>query len=176
MATTNTNSADHLPDKVQTFRFDTRKAGGQPTVHGLVARMMGIHTSKTRVQGDEGHYKIIIDSVRAGIPARSLERLGQAYGIPRVKIVHLAGLSESTYKRRLAKDERLTPEASDRAYRVARIAALAETIFEDHDKATRWMNSWNRVLEDVPINLLDTEAGTEMVETVLHRIDYGIFS
>jgi|GEM_PF-529055 len=171
-----TATADNRPEQAPAFRFDTKKARQRVTVYGLVAHMMGITSEAHRTASEDGAYTLIIETVRSGLPARRLESLGKAYGIPRVTLAHLAGVSETTYKRRLRADDRLDPEASDRAYRVARIAALAETIFEDHDKATRWMNTYNRVLEEVPINLLDTDAGTEMVETVLHRIDHGVFS
>ncbi|WP_017942185.1 MULTISPECIES: antitoxin Xre-like helix-turn-helix domain-containing protein [unclassified Thioalkalivibrio] len=176
MTTTTENATPNRPDQARTFRFDTQQARKRVTVYGLVAKMIGIETKARPIQGKDGPYAHIIETVRLGLPARSLEQIGQSYGIPRVTLVHLAGVSETTYKRRLSKNERLDPEASDRAYRVARIAALAETIFEDHGKAKRWMNTYNRVLEEVPINLLDTEAGTELVETVLHRIDHGVFS
>ena len=58
----------------------------------------------------------------------------------------------------------------------ARIRAWATEIFGDPDKAERWLKTRNRVLEDAPINLLETSDGIEMVETVLHRIEHGIFS
>lgn len=176
MTTTTENASPNRPVQARTFHLDTQKAHKRVTVYGLVAKMMGIETKARPTQGKDSKHAYIIETVRHGLPARSLEHIGQSYGIPRVTLVRLAGMSETTYKRRLSKNERLDPEASDRAYRVARIAALAETIFEDHDKAKRWMNTYNRVLEEIPINLLDTEAGTEMVETVLHRIDHGVFS
>ncbi|WP_026372262.1 MbcA/ParS/Xre antitoxin family protein, partial [Thioalkalivibrio thiocyanoxidans] len=57
--------------------------------------------------------------------------------------------------------------------RVVRIRGKAAVIFEDPEKAERWMRTRNRVLEAVPIDLLDSDEGAEMVETVLHRIEHG---
>jgi putative toxin-antitoxin system antitoxin component (TIGR02293 family) len=59
---------------------------------------------------------------------------------------------------------------------LARMRALATEVFGNPEKAERWLHTRNRVLEDVPLHLLDTPQGVEMVETVLHRIDHGIFS
>jgi uncharacterized protein (DUF2384 family) len=28
----------------------------------------------------------------------------------------------------------------------------------------------------VPLDLLDTDAGTELVDEILHRVDYGVYS
>lgn len=59
---------------------------------------------------------------------------------------------------------------------IARIRALATEIFRDPDKAERWLKTRNRVLDDAPINLLETSDGVEMIETVLRRIEHGVFS
>lgn len=60
--------------------------------------------------------------------------------------------------------------------RMARIRMMATAIFANREKAERWMRTRNRVLEATPIDLLDTEEGAKMVETVLHRIEHGVFS
>jgi putative toxin-antitoxin system antitoxin component (TIGR02293 family) len=67
-------------------------------------------------------------------------------------------------------------EKSEFEARVARIREKAAVIFEDPEKAERWMRARNRVLESAPIDLLDSDEGAEMVETVLHRIEHGVFS
>ncbi|WP_019024490.1 MULTISPECIES: MbcA/ParS/Xre antitoxin family protein [unclassified Thioalkalivibrio] len=67
-------------------------------------------------------------------------------------------------------------EKSEFEARVARIREKAAAIFENPEKAQRWMRARNRVLESAPIDLLDSDEGAEMVETVLHRIEYGVFS
>jgi putative toxin-antitoxin system antitoxin component (TIGR02293 family) len=64
----------------------------------------------------------------------------------------------------------------EREQRGARVRALAAEVFGGQEKAERWLQRNNRLLGDAPVHLLGTEAGTEMVETVLHRIEHGIFS
>jgi hypothetical protein len=61
--------------------------------------------------------------------------------------------------------------------RVARVLAQARDTFGDPAKAVHWLKSPNAVMEGrTPLSLLDTDAGVKWVETILGRIDYGIFS
>lgn len=81
-----------------------------------------------------------------------------------------------TLARRKEQEETLSAAESDRALRLERIAQMADRVFGDHDKAQRWLRKHSRVLEDTPINLLQSETGAFLVEQELHRIDYGVFA
>ena len=72
---------------------------------------------------------------------------------------------------------RLSPVESDRLYRFARILALAEDVFESREDAIEWLNSEQYGLGGaVPINMLQTDAGSREVEELLIRIEYGVIS
>jgi Protein of unknown function (DUF2384) len=72
---------------------------------------------------------------------------------------------------------RLTPEQSDIVIRTARTLAKAIDILGDREKAAHWLTTPNRALGgEIPISLLDTSAGAHEVETVLDRIEYGVYS
>jgi putative toxin-antitoxin system antitoxin component (TIGR02293 family) len=61
--------------------------------------------------------------------------------------------------------------------RLARVAAQAQDIFESADTATSWLKRPNRGLNGhAPVDLLDTDAGTEQVVELLDRIEYGVYS
>jgi putative toxin-antitoxin system antitoxin component (TIGR02293 family) len=71
----------------------------------------------------------------------------------------------------------LRPTVSGRLYRLARIAAQAETVFENSQTATTWLKRPNRALNGrAPVDLLDTDAGTQQVAELLDRIEYGVYS
>jgi len=71
----------------------------------------------------------------------------------------------------------LTAEESDRSLRLARIVALTTDTLGDSRKAFSWLQTPNRALDGQrPLDLLDTDAGTHSVETVLGRIEYGLYS
>jgi putative toxin-antitoxin system antitoxin component (TIGR02293 family) len=69
----------------------------------------------------------------------------------------------------------LTPEQSDRVIRVARIFAEALETFGSREKALTWMRRACSVLGGkAPVDLLDTEEGARMVESLLGRIAHGL--
>ena len=69
----------------------------------------------------------------------------------------------------------LNRDESDRAVRIARILALAEGVFGDHEKALRWLRKPKRRFENrSPLELLVTDVGSRAVEELLYQIDYGM--
>jgi len=69
----------------------------------------------------------------------------------------------------------LTPEQSDRVIRVARIFAEALETFGSREKALTWMRRASAALGgEAPIDLLDTEEGARLVESLLGRIAHGL--
>jgi putative toxin-antitoxin system antitoxin component (TIGR02293 family) len=63
---------------------------------------------------------------------------------------------------------------SDRLIRLARITVLANQCLGDDALATRWLKQPNLALAGkTPLELIDTESGSRLVENVLGRIAYG---
>jgi putative toxin-antitoxin system antitoxin component (TIGR02293 family) len=114
---------------------------------------------------------------RAGLPVQALTALAAELMIERSALAKVVGISERTLSRRLASQSRLSVEESDRTMRVARVVAHTFDVFGDQGKAARWLNTPNRVMEgNTPLSLLDTDAGAGWVDTILGRIEYGIYS
>ena len=56
------------------------------------------------------------------------------------------------------------------------IAALAERVFGDRDAAREWLLAPNPALDNAaPSRLLSNENGMRRVETVLTRIEHGVY-
>ncbi|MEP7154089.1 MAG: antitoxin Xre/MbcA/ParS toxin-binding domain-containing protein [Nitrospira sp.] len=71
----------------------------------------------------------------------------------------------------------MSTDESHRHVRLARIRAYAIDVFGHRDKAANWIQRPNRLLNNTaPIDALDTDIGTESVETILGHIEYGVFS
>ncbi|RWM90195.1 MAG: DUF2384 domain-containing protein [Mesorhizobium sp.] len=51
---------------------------------------------------------------------------------------------------------------------------MADRVFGNHEKLQRWLRKRSRVLNQVPIDLLQSEAGATLVADELNRIAYGI--
>jgi putative toxin-antitoxin system antitoxin component (TIGR02293 family) len=58
-----------------------------------------------------------------------------------------------------------------------RVFVRAVDVFEDEDRARRWLARPLRVLgERTPLSLVASEQGAREVEHVLGRLEYGVFA
>lgn len=81
-----------------------------------------------------------------------------------------------TMARRKASAADLTPEETDRAFRLAQIQMEADRVFGNPEKASRWLRTPNRRLSgQTPLSLLRTAAGAALVAEMLVQIDHGMF-
>ncbi len=143
------------------------------TVAAIAAVLGGSRTLKRRVSTDADLHAL----TREGIPVGTLPVLAGELAVERGRLARMVGVSDRTLSRRLAGEQRLSAEESDRTVRVARLVAYATDVLGTVQKAAAWMKSPNRALEgQQPLELLDTDAGIRSVETVLGRLDYGIYS
>ncbi len=118
----------------------------------------------------------LIEKIREGLPYRSLERVRKALDLSREETSRTLDIPLRTLDRRKMSG-RLNKAESERVYRVARATARATEVLEDPGKAASWLRRPNRALGyRVPIELLDTNPGEEEVETILGRIEHGVFS
>jgi putative toxin-antitoxin system antitoxin component (TIGR02293 family) len=100
--------------------------------------------------------------------------MAQLLTVDRALLLRVLGVSERTVQRKQVLSARLSPAASDRLSRIGRIYTLAVEVFGDSDKAARWMKRPSRALaNELPLKLLDTDAGTQQVEQELRQIQHG---
>lgn len=82
-----------------------------------------------------------------------------------------------TLARRIAADEPLTIEETDKAVRLERIAALAGRVFGNPGKAHRWLRKAKQLLGGkTPLEFLASESGARQVEEMLYQIEHGMFA
>lgn len=115
-----------------------------------------------------------VERVEKGFPSEAVTRLMKlgdlsdaetGWIIPRRTLSHLKNA------------KRLSPEQSDRIARAAGVFALAHETFGDRAKANGWMRDPNRALGGkAPLSLLRTGSGAQLVEQILMRIAYGVYS
>lgn len=80
-----------------------------------------------------------------------------------------------TLQHRRARKEKLSREESDRAVRLARLAALTEKIFGNHKAGMHWLrSSKKRFRGRTPMEMITTETGSRLVEEALYQIDEGM--
>jgi putative toxin-antitoxin system antitoxin component (TIGR02293 family) len=110
-----------------------------------------------------------------GLPARVIEMLGKSLNASREDLLNALALSPRTLIRR-QKEGALSSEESDRVLRLARVAAQAEEVLGGREDAVNWLHRANRSLGGhKPLDLVRTDAGSELVVDVLGRLEHGVF-
>lgn len=111
--------------------------------------------------------------VRAGLPKRSLQLVARRAvepGRPTNEFVYRV-VPAATFKRRT----RLSIEESERTERLARVVALAESIWEVRLDARAFLNRAHPLLGgDSPLNVAQTELGARRVERLLYDVEHGL--
>lgn len=119
----------------------------------------------------------VIARMRSGTPARTIPHIASTLGITQDKLFELLNLPKSTVKGRISANGMLSATEQDRVYRAGKVLARAVQVLEDEDAARTWLNRENRSLGgEIPLALLDTEPGYELVLDTLGQIEYGVVS
>ena len=117
----------------------------------------------------------LAELVEKGLPTKNLELL-KAKGLTFTEMAAVV-ISPRTLKHRTARGENLSPAETERAVRVARIAALAEEVFGNRETALLWLRGKDdRLNNRTPMSFLNSEAGGRQIEAMLHGIAHGIYS
>lgn len=115
--------------------------------------------------------------VRDGLPASSVTALAQRLRLASSVISRTLHIPQRTLTRRLSQGSPLTPAESDRTVRMARVYSTAVEMIGDRERAVEWLRTPNRALGgEKPLDQLDTDMGARMVEDILGRIAYGVYS
>jgi putative toxin-antitoxin system antitoxin component (TIGR02293 family) len=140
---------------------------GTPVHAGIPGFSLGLRAADT---GD------LIRQLEKGLPFRTLGSLEAASGLPPAEIAGAIGIPERTLARRKAAG-RLSPGESERLLRLASLFEKAVQLFEgDVSGAVRWLTSPKRTLGDrTPLAYSRTEVGAREVETLIGRMEYGVF-
>jgi putative toxin-antitoxin system antitoxin component (TIGR02293 family) len=111
--------------------------------------------------------------VRRGLPVGAVEFMLDTGRLTLTELDQIVMPRKTLANRR--KLGTLTPEQSDRLVRVARVLAATEETFGNRDKADRWLRRPTTALAgERPLDLLDTDEGARVVETLLGHIAHGI--
>jgi putative toxin-antitoxin system antitoxin component (TIGR02293 family) len=111
--------------------------------------------------------------VRDGLPKKSLQVVASRAlpsGEPVSSLVYRV-VPVATFKRRT----RLTPEESARTERLARVVALAESVWNDEEETRDFLNRAHPLLDNrSPLDVASTELGARRVEQLLHSAEHGL--
>ena len=115
----------------------------------------------------------LVTLIEERLPVASISALIE-HGILEKEIYSVI-VPRRTLQHRRARKEKLSCEESDRAVRLARLAALAANVFRDQDAGMHWLRAPKKRFHDrTSIDMMATEAGSRLVEEVLYQIDEGM--
>ena len=119
------------------------------------------------------------DLVTKGVSVAAAKQVMGAFQIiNETQLYDVLGISPKTMQRRSASATgTLDPNASDRALRLVSVTSQAIDVLGSQEAAERWLSSPAMGLDRrKPIALLQSTEGTEMVKTLLTRMDYGVYA
>ncbi|WP_245565054.1 type II RES/Xre toxin-antitoxin system antitoxin [Spirosoma spitsbergense] len=118
----------------------------------------------------------LIDRSRQGLAGAEAGRIARLLGVSDKEMAPLLNQSIATFHRQ-SKSVRLDAATSERLLLLGRLANYGATVFQDQGKFIRWLRRPLRLLgERSPLALLDSPTGVQLVEDILGRIEYGVFS
>jgi putative toxin-antitoxin system antitoxin component (TIGR02293 family) len=139
----------------------------------MTARLLGLPQLRQLKSPLDVH-----DRIERGLPSGVLKRLiDHLVAIPQSDSLEAIGMSLRTFQRLKDTPKPLDPQQSARTWKFAEVLAKATEVFGSQEDAEQWLEQPAIALDQRrPIDLLKTPAGAEMVETLLERIEYGVYT
>jgi putative toxin-antitoxin system antitoxin component (TIGR02293 family) len=112
--------------------------------------------------------------IETGVPGKAIPNLLLTLGFTREDFSTLLGRARKTLNE-LEQRAHLSRSDSDLLYRMARALVYAVSVFGETDYAVQWLKEPNEALGGaVPLTLLATVEGDEIVRTELGAIEHGL--
>ena len=119
----------------------------------------------------------LIRRIERGFSFKALKTLETLSGVGASSIASAIGIPERTLARRKAAG-RLSPEESERLFRISTLFEKAVELFEgDASAAVSWLMAPRSALgNQSPLTYSRTEVGAREVENLIGRLEQGVFS
>ncbi len=139
-----------------------------------VKKILGLKkTGSTRNQTSQREYLHI---ARRGIPKSNLEVVRKNTGLGVQQLSRVLHITPRALQKKSAVDL-LDSYVSEKLLELGRLFARGKEVFGDTKLFSEWLGSPCRALgNEVPLSLLDTSFGFEMVTLELGRIEHGIIA
>lgn len=112
------------------------------------------------------------DMIITGLSPMAVQNIQLYIGVNDIEMAKMMHMSPRTYNNR----KTFKGNEGDRAYRIAKVVARAEEVIGSHDRAIEWLQNKQPVLRNrIPLELVSTSAGANVISDVLDRIQYGVY-
>lgn len=118
----------------------------------------------------------MLNTSRKGLPKRGLMALAKKISLTLQEFANIMHISERTLQR-YDDDTIIKTEYTEKALELARLYTRGEEVFGSLDKFKLWMKTPLHVFKgEMPVSLLDTSIGFDMIFKELGRMEHGIFA
>jgi putative toxin-antitoxin system antitoxin component (TIGR02293 family) len=118
----------------------------------------------------------LVNLARTGISKKSILALAKKISLTLEEISNVLHISERTLQR-YTPSTLVKIEYADKAIELARLYERGAAVLGSENEFNVWMRTPNHALNnEIPLNLLDTSIGFDLILQVLGRIEYGVFS
>lgn len=152
-------------------------AGIEPTP--IFSRVMDLMGGRKVLKAEPLSRADVHELIQTGLPTRSVSALvGGALLLRSEQMLEAIGISLRTFQRfKVDRDGSLSSEQSDRAWRLSELLVKATELFGSRQEAERWFDTPAPALDrKKPIELMTSSVGARMVEQLLGRIEYGVYT
>ena len=116
-----------------------------------------------------------VNIIRNGLPYESIEVISTRTNLPIKQVLHLLGVSQTTYNKKKKDKDLLTGRDSEVVLVLTELLDFGLEVFNNEkEKFQRWLKKPNISLGGVtPESLFDSLTGIQEVRNSLNRLEYG---
>jgi len=115
----------------------------------------------------------LAEAIERGFPVTTVDRIAKLYAPGDPSFAYMI-VPRATLARQKRARRRLSLEQSDRAARLARVWAVALSVWKSPEAARRFLFERHQLLEGRrPVDVARTAVGARMLEEILGRLEHG---
>lgn len=118
--------------------------------------------------------KAKLDAIRKGLEPKAIQDLIQISGITQTNAAHILDLTEPTLRKYIKAEKELNIGLSEHLLHLFELFDKGMDTFGSLEEFKNWLPHHNIGLNAIPMNLLDTLTGINIIKSELIRIDYGV--
>ncbi len=119
---------------------------------------------------------VYIKLIREGLQSKSVDSFIEHSSLTKKQVSRMIHLSERTLQRN-SPDKLIDITTSERLIELTRLFHKGISVFNSKEKFVTWLNRPNKSLDNqLPIELIETNLGIDLVLDELLKIEHGVFS
>ncbi|MCC5932724.1 MAG: DUF2384 domain-containing protein [Candidatus Cyclonatronum sp.] len=133
-----------------------------------------VHSAAEKYEITPNNNLAMVHIAQGGLPASSFNELLLITGFSKDELAAVLGISYKTVQRYEKENKRFNALNSEQLLKIISLYQKAGEIFEDLNAFNRWLRKPAYGLgNEVPVSLLTTSGGIDLIREELLRIEYG---